>query len=502
MWLINTSTLLLESVPGPESQPYAILSHTWEKGEVSFQQIANLDEAQKMKGFQKIAKTCELAQKQDPPLQYAWIDTCCIDKLSSAELAESINSMFAWYKKATVCFVFLSDLPAHEPESWDPILPLCRWFTRGWTLQELIAPKLVEFYDCEWNCHGTKSQRMYELEHITGVDAKVLGNSNLLSTICVGARMSWAAGRQTTRQEDMAYCLLGIFDVNMTMIYGEGGKAFIRLQEQIIKDSNDMTLFAWTSDGSGQVYRGLLARSPSEFRACRNLRRLGNSSTLNRDYMLTNNGLRIQICLASASIGTSEKDYILGLGSSRVTGELIGIHLTKTPNGFVRRLPGQFFREEEYYATGAGEQSITYIRKDVTPEESGRLDTHLRRKIKVTLDLPRDFELASLEVQPSALWDQYNLTLMLGDDAHADYFRFLSVGLRDKSTGTLAYFAIICKLVDLSSLVGGEPRVIWYFSLPLSFPVQPLCKQSQSQPQPAWLKRLHLAVCLGGEVIP
>ncbi|ROW11338.1 hypothetical protein VMCG_01226 [Cytospora schulzeri] len=191
MWLINTCTLQLEFVPKAGSQPYAILSHTWEDEEVTFQEMANLEEAWKEKGFVKIKKTCELARRRDPPPLYAWVDTCCIDKKSSAELAEAINSMFAWYKKATVCFAFLSDLLAHKPVHPDPELPGCRWFTRGWALQELIAPEVVEFYDSEWHYHGTKSERREEIASITGVDVTVLRDSSSLHTISNGLRKGY-----------------------------------------------------------------------------------------------------------------------------------------------------------------------------------------------------------------------------------------------------------------------------------------------------------------------
>ena len=185
-------------------------------------------------------ETCRLAREQG--LSYAWIDTCCIDKSSSAELTEAINSMFNWYKESAICFAFLSDLPALKSKVLENELRLCRWFTRGWTLQELIAPKSVEFYDQGWQRRGTKQSLQQELSAITGIDLEILEDSNLLSTIPVARRMSWASRRKTSRVEDRAYSLLGLFDVNVPLIYGEGPKAFIRLQEEIMKQNNDLSL--------------------------------------------------------------------------------------------------------------------------------------------------------------------------------------------------------------------------------------------------------------------
>ena len=185
MWLIHTESLKLEFVDNPEDREYAILSHTWRSGEVSFQEMANLDIARTKPGFSKIERTCKLAQ--DRGLSYAWVDTCCIDKTSSAELTEAINSMFRWYKESTVCFVYLSDLPTVSDwllldrrmmwENSSPLgehLPKCRWFTRGWTLQELIASKNVEFYDEGWHIRGNELSMRRQLWLVTGIEEGVL----------------------------------------------------------------------------------------------------------------------------------------------------------------------------------------------------------------------------------------------------------------------------------------------------------------------------------------
>jgi hypothetical protein len=165
---------------------------------------------------------------------------CCIDKGSSAELSEAINSMFRWYERAVVCYVYLSDI--HSTEASD--INTAKWFRRGWTLQELLAPATVRFYTASWNFIGTKLDLISTITSVTGIDADTLRGADL-DHISIAKKMSWAATRETTRVEDGAYCLLGIFDVNMPLLYGEAERAFQRLQEEILKVSNDQSLFAW-----------------------------------------------------------------------------------------------------------------------------------------------------------------------------------------------------------------------------------------------------------------
>ncbi|KAI1265851.1 HET-domain-containing protein [Xylariaceae sp. FL1019] len=239
MWLINTETGDLESVTDPIKGSYAILSHTWEDEEISFQLYRDSRSlAMGLKGYTKVAKTLELARSWD--LAHAWIDTCCIDKTSSAELSEAINSMYNWYSNAAVCFAFLSDIGPVDQDIFHEsaqILSNCRWFARGWTLQELIAPDIVEFYDGQWYCIGNKTDRRIAqaINHITRIPIALLEKKKPLRSLTIAQRMSWAADRETTRTEDIAYSLLGIFDVNMPLLYGEGRKAYTRLLEEICK---------------------------------------------------------------------------------------------------------------------------------------------------------------------------------------------------------------------------------------------------------------------------
>jgi Heterokaryon incompatibility protein (HET) len=266
MRLINTKTLELEEFIG-QIPEYIILSHTWGKDEISF------TEFQKGKRNDKITNCCKQARKEN--FDYAWVDTSCIDKTSSAELSEAINSMYRWYQKSAVCYAYLEDFSypqadgywrnGTESESTMSSLEKCRWFTRGWTLQELVAPPVVEFYDRNWVQFGTRVGLQTVLSKVTRIPVPVLARTKTPQNYPVAARMSWAARRKTTRQEDEAYCLMGFFDIHMPMLYGEGGRAFQRLQEEILKQEEDYTLFAWPLTSGGGLHDSVLASSPSAF---------------------------------------------------------------------------------------------------------------------------------------------------------------------------------------------------------------------------------------------
>ncbi|KAK1846324.1 het domain-containing protein [Colletotrichum chrysophilum] len=205
--------------------------------------------AQQDEGFHKIRMTCQLAASKC--ILYAWIDTCCIDKSNSTELSEAINSMYRWYETAHVCFAYLSDfrLPASNVPQDAMLLGTylreCRWFYRGWTLQELIAPSSILFYQKDWEFVGSKKDWNDALTRVTRISPKAIYDY-YPGEYSIAERMSWASNRETTREEDKAYCLLGIFNVNMPMLYGEGAKAFRRLQEVIIQTGYDVSIFSWT----------------------------------------------------------------------------------------------------------------------------------------------------------------------------------------------------------------------------------------------------------------
>ncbi|KFY15483.1 hypothetical protein V492_01959 [Pseudogymnoascus sp. VKM F-4246] len=412
MRLINTTTMELEEFLGDEMPSYAILSHTWGEGEVTLQGFANLEAAALEKGFGKIKHSCRLAH--DNGIGYIWVDTCCIDKSSSAELTEAINSMFKWYSSSEICYAYLSDLNpedrADEKEP-SPQFAKSRWFTRGWTLQELIAPKIIEFYDRDWGFRGSKADLSGPISAITGIDSKVLHDSSTLFGIPVARRMSWAATRQTTRLEDMAYSLLGIFDVNMPMLYGEGEKSFIRLQEEIVKDTNDLTLFAWQAMGANQEgiipsvplkYRGILAKSTAEFANSGNIVPRSDHR-FNDEFVLTNKGLRINAGLATGNSG----DYILSLKCSRsgYSKQDIGIYLRHHgANLFARDKP------QELAARGASNSlpypKTIYITKNIANTAiSASVDQSRRHAIRCR----QGFDNGSfIDARPDRLWDAEN----------------------------------------------------------------------------------------------
>ncbi|KAK0707885.1 heterokaryon incompatibility protein-domain-containing protein, partial [Lasiosphaeris hirsuta] len=242
MRLLNTSTLEVEVFTCSDVPTYAILSHTWGKNEVTLQDLGGSRSGSK-KDFSKLDKTCQVAHANG--YGHVWIDTCCIDKTSSAELSEAINSMFRYYQEADVCYAFLFDLVPEEVAPLESALATCRWFTRGWTLQELIASPEIHVYDAAWSLRGTKRTMVDLISEISRVDREVLLDADELYCVPVATKMSWAATRATTRVEDMAYSLLGIFDIHLPLLYGEGLKAFRRLQEEILRKTNDMSLLAW-----------------------------------------------------------------------------------------------------------------------------------------------------------------------------------------------------------------------------------------------------------------
>jgi hypothetical protein len=186
-----------------DTPPYAILSHTWgkEDEEATFQDLKDGTGTDKP-GYRKIIACCYQAVRDS--IDYVWIDTCCIDKTNSVELQEAINSMFNWYKKSTICYAYLSDYDKPGTSGFDEqLFRNSKWFTRGWTLQELIAPTKMVFYDRRWVDIGSRTDLGNLISSITRISLKVLGGGDLeLSS--VAQRMSWASMRKTTCAEDIA----------------------------------------------------------------------------------------------------------------------------------------------------------------------------------------------------------------------------------------------------------------------------------------------------------
>jgi hypothetical protein len=304
--------------------------------EVTFTNINGPDWGKK-RGARKIEYGTSQSQKNH--VDYIWIDTCCIDKSSSAELSEAINSMYRWYEESEVCYAYLEDVEKdYEDAREDPdedtsndsikilnenveyAIRKSRWFTRGWTLQELVAPSQIIFFAKNWSVLGVLGEKdnnywqpkrnhwqpkrnlIKLLSSITTIPEAVLADPSLRTSCSVAKKMSWAAHRETTREEDMAYSLLGIFEVNMPLLYGEGYRAFIRLQEEIIKGTNDQSLFAWGIqrplhlNDERHIDIEILAPSPAAFALSSKI--VPFPSTPDREpYTMTNKGLRIDLRL-------------------------------------------------------------------------------------------------------------------------------------------------------------------------------------------------------------
>lgn len=322
MRLLHTKTKKLKEFLGASIPPYAILSHTWGNNEVTFNDVYP---SGYISGSAKI-DGC-INQAINDGWDYIWVDTCCIDKSSSAELSEAINSMWAWYGAAEVCYAYLSDVHQGDAiEDEHSYFRKSRWFTRGWTLQELISPRMVCFYNSTWKSIGSTSG-IFRVNSFLGLISRItLIPSELLLDRLSGMRtvpgdysmaqkMSWAAGRTSTRVEDEAYSLLGLFGVNMSMLYGEGRNAFTRLQMKIIKSSDDESILAWgfykPSAGvhKPEYYKiastkepcALLATSPAAFSA--DIVPFTPAGVQTSHYSMTNKGLQISMYTEDLFIG-------------------------------------------------------------------------------------------------------------------------------------------------------------------------------------------------------
>lgn len=280
MRLINCSTFeqqQLHDIGGLVD--YAILSHRWlDRGELTFKDYyaKRIVDGENSPALDKILGACRAARERD--IEWIWIDNVCIDKSSSSELSESINSMFNWYRQAKLCIVYLADTDGSIWKKQDGKEVASEWFSRGWTLQELLAPRQMEFYDRGWRAFGSKSQLAQVIADASRIEVSYLNGQKHFRKASIATRLSWQAPRTTTREEDMSYSLLGVLGVSLDPRYGEGGyQAFVRLQEELIRNQtvSDESLFAWTMpvaglpshdrDGWESEEWGLLAPSPKCF---------------------------------------------------------------------------------------------------------------------------------------------------------------------------------------------------------------------------------------------
>lgn len=443
MRLLNVNTFELEEFFYVNPPPYAILSHTWGKDteEVSYRDVLDgrLNSAQTRP--LKVDGCCR--QAREDGYRHVWIDTCCIDKTNSVELQEAINSMFRWYRNAAICYAFLSDVPQGDryqgPES---AFFSSRWFQRGWTLQELLAPLNFRFYDASWQCIGTKGDLCGAIESITGIPSSFLLGITELHHASVAQRMSWAAKRATKRQEDMAYCLLGIFGVSIPMIYGEGDKAFRRLQEQIIKDIGDDSILAWDLDAGGasaencspSLFGSALAPHPSHF--ANSGRIVPTGPPAHGSFDMHGGSLRLSLHLR-----TRWDDRILGLlncGSEQDPKAVVAIPLIAAPgeNQYARPqgqpafltappLPGS--------STTLVQIHLDAGRKPPTTDVQS-LWFHIRKSIP---------SLHLVEVEPAACWHKERALIQAATEPDPDGVRRIWARFRDSEQESLDFIALL-----------------------------------------------------------
>lgn len=306
--------------------------------------------------------------------------------------------MYQWYERASVCYAYLSDLP---PLVKDEVgFPHCRWFTRGWTLQELLASTNLVFYDSEWGPRSTKHGAAYLISSITGIQSDILWHNGRIKHASVAEKMSWASRRETTRIEDMAYCLLGLFDINMPMLYGERWNAFLRLQYEIVKKTNDLSLFAWMPTPENDLLCGVMATTPSVFQ---------NTGTLtygsrDSEFNVTNKGVQITTQFRTAITNDHPPHFLLLLGKDGLLNPWYLVLQKVGQDRYVRDnsinsglwcsetpFNQQFHRTQSTYLIH--DPSYSLQSKDLQKRRLGSTRLHLEGNLKV------------FEVIPESVWD-------------------------------------------------------------------------------------------------
>ncbi|EXA36468.1 hypothetical protein FOQG_11195 [Fusarium oxysporum f. sp. raphani 54005] len=430
MRLINVENLKLENFIGGQIPPYAILSHRWgnDDEEVTFKDMTR-GTTEKV-GMTKVKGCCRQAKKDN--LKYAWIDTCCIDKESSKELDEAINSMFQWYRRAAVCYTYMADVP-HEQDIWESTssFSTSSWFTRGWTLQELLAPGEIHFFDETWSPIGTKEELASQIENITGIARKFLLGWVDFHQASVAQRMSWASKRDTKREEDIAYCLLGIFNVTMPMIYGEGHKAFERLQLKIMEQTTDDSIFAWgvkvqgmesesqTSPREDNMSAGIFASSPADFAKCGHIVPKALDPACINTFAVSGGYIHTSLKLRSSEDGVTYGLLNCGLENTTDGTIAIPLHCTTPSVSSIR---------EYIRPLGYGPILLSGLRDNHDGQEIRiHVDRQMRpakmsgKRIWLHIDGHQKLKLHLQEVWPPLRWDRGRALVMDMDDSNQTF---------------------------------------------------------------------------------
>lgn len=451
MRLLSTRALAFCDFLGTDIPRYAILSHRWERDEMSYQDMMKemernnnswpgpTDFLQKQ-GYRKISDFRRLALQDG--YEYIWVDTCCIDKTSSAELQEAINSMYQWYWDSDVCYAYLSDVsvPTDRTDAEGRFLfkpsdlesfQRSQWFTRGWTLQELLAPRALIFVDQNWKKFGTAYDLEGFIETATSIQVRrhVHQDRKRSEIFQVGQCMSWAATRATTRVEDRAYSLLGLFNVNLPMMYGERERAFQRLQEEILRVYEDASILAWNhADADTGFAPNGLAPSPDHFRQFPRL--IDKMSNSNFEFATIKPTLTRQGVQVTLSVHVDQHDLALGyaflLNSDRPFSNMLvlPILLTKATSKLGQDLEAVRFSDPLWVAqrfVGGGDKRLVCLLRQAQ-----------------TADMKRRRDGFSLS---STVWESYTTTLTYPTQAKTEsrYFPAIFGGV----TGDMEGFPLL-----------------------------------------------------------
>jgi hypothetical protein len=306
MLLLNATSLQLCDFQSDALPPYATFSSKWVDGDVMHEDLCCPQTARKKPGFGALEGAC--SECRGHGLQWLWNDAVCVDRKSDIALSQALNSLHDIYRAARLCIVYLHDLLDSQGPNFDPQRELsrCSWFLHVWMIPHLIFSKALYFYDTQWNLVGRKSELVPQLSQLTSIDEAVLNDSEDMKRVSSCTKMAWAAGLVADRVEDAAYSLLGIFGVNIPIKYGDGVRSFLRLQQEILKNTRShSSLLAWQPRTS-QPFRGLLAHSPLEFSHFRN--RAADGPHLKGVLELQSDGFHVQ-----AGLGGKGNDLLLPL---------------------------------------------------------------------------------------------------------------------------------------------------------------------------------------------
>jgi len=442
MRLINVETFKLEEFFGEVVPPYAILSHTWgdDEEEVTFRDIERRSIEKAGNWPIKFDGCCK--QAKEDGLKYVWIDTCCIDKTNSVELSEAINSMFQWYQKAFICYAYLSDVPTRD-NSRDPGSKFfsSRWFQRGWTLQELLAPKQLRFYNLAWTFLGTKNEMSAMIQKITGIPRPFLLGLAALHEASVAQRMSWAARRVTKRKEDIAYCLLGIFGIMMPMIYGEGDQAFNRLQQEIMKDTRDDSILAWAlnpaeslpSNSTDVVSGGVLATAPSDFENCGHIVSREQYTTPANIFDISGGRLGVHLSLYTTSAG--EIYGLLNCGPEQNIEQVVGIPLY---NAVSSGPSDEYIRPQGRYSVLLPKTTLSVSTKPIHiwKERQNRAHVAISRRFWFYIEESVETNLEMIDVQPRDRWQKDRAMIATAKDSDGNMTQRSLARFRTKGEGS------------------------------------------------------------------